>query len=215
MKAWWRRVRPKVLSGIARFVAKALAATWKIEARGLDKVRALETGAVCAGWHGRTLPAAKLFKGEGVWTITSTSRDGQIVSSVFSAFGFNLIRGSSSDGGVRVTVKAIKVLRKGAMMAFTPDGPRGPSGIVQPGIVAMAQKSGAALVACGVSANRRWIASTWDRYHLPKPFAKVIMIFGEPRYVPKGDDLEQVRAAFEAEMHDLERQAEEACGHKA
>ncbi|MGC5340985.1 DUF374 domain-containing protein, partial [Escherichia coli] len=72
---------------------------------------------------------------------------------VFTHLGFKVIRGRTGRGGVRAAVEAIKTLRSGATMAMTPDGPRGPSAVLQDGVIFMAQKSGAALVPVGISAR--------------------------------------------------------------
>ena len=56
----------------------------------------------------------------------------------------------------------------------------------------LAKKSGAALVPVGVSADRRWLVSTWDRYMVPKPFARCLMLYGDPIYLPKTATDEEV-----------------------
>lgn len=216
MKQWWRNVRPHVISGLVYAIARFIGMTMRIEVQNYDKVKALPGGKILAGWHGRTLMAATLFRNEGVWTIISQSRDGEMQNKIFKKFGFNTIRGSTGRGGVKAAVESIKVLRKGGTMAFTPDGPRGPSGVVQSGIMLMAKKSGAALIACGVSAKRRWLAGSWDRYMVPLPFTKGIMIFGEPIYLAddaSDDQVEEVRLALEADLHRLQALAESAMGH--
>jgi lysophospholipid acyltransferase (LPLAT)-like uncharacterized protein len=216
MKKWWRSARGKLLPGLIYFVARLIGKTLRIRVVGLAEIESLPGGKILAGWHGKTFVAANYFKGKGVWTIISQSRDGEAQDRIFRKFGFKTIRGSTGRGGVRAAVEAIKVLRQGAMMAFTPDGPRGPSGVVQGGIMLMAQKSGAALVAAGVSANRRWLLGTWDRYMIPKPFSKAIMIFGDPIYVPADADeakLEELRLQLENDMHRLEAEADRRMGH--
>ena len=160
--------------------------------------------------------AANFFRGKGVWTIISQSKDGDMQDTIFRGFGFKTIRGSTGRGGVKAAIESIEVLRKGSMMAFTPDGPRGPSGVVQGGIMLMARKSGAWIVPVGVSADRRWLAKTWDRYLIPRPFAKCVMVYGEPRQVAlkaTEDELEEVRLWLEGELDRLEVEAESFCGH--
>lgn len=215
MKAWWRRVRPHVISGFAYGLARLLGLTLKIRIIGWEKVSRLEEGKILAGWHGRTFIAANFFKGKGVWTIISQSRDGEMQSRIFRRFGFNIIRGSTGRGGARALVESIKVLREGATMAFTPDGPRGPTKIVQSGIMLMAQKSGAALIPAGVSAKRRWLLGTWDSYLIPKPFSKAVIIFGDSIFVPKDaseEEVERLRLELQNAMNVLEEQAEVAMG---
>jgi lysophospholipid acyltransferase (LPLAT)-like uncharacterized protein len=216
MKAWWRRVRPAVLAPLVFWVARLIGATLRVRTEGYDGAKALPGGKIYAGWHGRTFVAAHFFRGQGVWTIISQSRDGEMQNRIFRRFGFNTIRGSSGRGGVKAAIEAIEVLRRGETMAFTPDGPRGPSGVVQDGIMLMAKKSGAWLVPVGVSARRRRLVRSWDRYLVPGFFSEAIMIFGEPMRLDAdadADETERVRQRLERAMHELEREAEERMGH--
>lgn len=216
MKAWWRRIRPNVLSIPIYLVVRLIGLTLRIKVEGWDKTVALPGGKILAGWHGRTFVAAIFFRGQGVWTIISQSRDGEMQNRIFTRFGFKTIRGSTGRGGVRAAVEAIRVLREGATMAFTPDGPRGPSGVVQDGILTMAMKSGAALIPVGVSASRRKLIKTWDRYLVPGFFARCLMIFGEPQYLSADATAEQIAAVrdkLQREMHRLEAEAERRMGH--
>jgi lysophospholipid acyltransferase (LPLAT)-like uncharacterized protein len=214
LKQAWRNVRPAVLAPLVFAVARTIGATLRIESR--NEPAPGPEGRVLAGWHGRTFVAAVALRGRGVYTIISLSKDGDMQDRIFRWFGFRTIRGSTGRGGVRALRESIGVLQAGQTMAFTPDGPRGPSGTVQAGIVAMAKRSGVALVPVGVSATRRWLAPTWDRYMVPKPFARCLMLYGDPVLVPPDADeatLEGVRARLESEMHRLEAEAEAACGH--
>ncbi len=216
MKAWWRRVRPAILWFPIYAIVRTLLATVRIEARGFEKYDSRPGPRIFAGWHGRVVAGAKLFLGRGFWTIISHSRDGEMQNRIFQRFGFKTVRGSTGRGGVKALAECIRVLKQGETMTFPPDGPRGPSGIVQPGIVMMAKKSGAELVPVGVSANRRWLFGSWDRYMIPKPFSRVLMIFGDPIYISAKadeDEFERVRLELQHQMRELEVQAEREFGH--
>ncbi|MBS1707446.1 MAG: lysophospholipid acyltransferase family protein [Armatimonadetes bacterium] len=213
MKQHWRNVRPYILPLPIYWLVRLLGATVRIRTEGWEKTEALPGGKMLAGWHGRTFLAALLFRGKGVWTIISQSKDGDMQDVIFRRFGFKTIRGSTGRGGMKAAIESIRVLKEGATMAFTPDGPRGPSGVVQEGIMLMARKSGAAIVPVGVAAKPCWLAGTWDRYMVPKPFARGIMVFGDPIYVPSGstpEEQEAIRLHFEQEMHRLQALAEES-----
>lgn len=216
LKQRWRNIRPYILAPLIYSVARLIGTTVRLRTTGYEGVKNLPGGKIMAGWHGRTFVAALFFRGQGVWTIISQSKDGDMQNTIFSKFGFKTIRGSTGRGGVRAAVESIDVLKEGATMAFTPDGPRGPSGVVQGGIMLMAKKSGAWLVPVGVSANRRWIVKTWDRYMVPKPFAKCLMVFGEPRRLDRNateEQVEETRLWLESELQRLESIAETECGH--
>ncbi len=79
------------------------------------------------------------------------------------------------------------------------DGPRGPAGIVKPGVISLARASGAMIVPFYTSADRAWYFNSWDRFMLPKPFARVTLRFGD--LVPCPADDEQT---FESQREQLE-----------
>lgn len=215
MKAWWRRVRPYVLSSLVYRIARAIGVTLRIEAIGWDAVKDLPIGRIYTGWHGRSYIPANFFKGRGVWCIISHSRDGEMQTRIFSSFGFQIIRGSTGRGGERALVESIRVLRMGDEMAITPDGPRGPAGVVQGGVLLMAKKTGAALVPVGSSAKRAWYAPTWDRYMVAKPFSKAVFVFGDPIYVPADADdakIEEIRLALQQAIDDTQARADAHVG---
>ena len=217
MKRKWRALRQRIVPPIAYFIVRALGATFRIRTEGYERYKGSEHGTIFAGWHGRTLVAAVFYRQMGLWTIISQSRDGQIQNWVFTRLGFHTIRGSTGRGGVKAAAESIRVLKKGATMAFTPDGPRGPSGIVQGGIVLMAKKSGAALVPVGVSASWRIHLPTWDRYMVPLPFAKCLMVYGDPLFVSddaSDEELERARQSLERALTEVQRKADAAMGHR-
>jgi lysophospholipid acyltransferase (LPLAT)-like uncharacterized protein len=216
LRAWWRRVRPQVASGAVYFVFRCLSMTWRVKAIRFEESLALPGGKILFGWHGRTMVGAKFFRNMGFWAIISLSRDGEMQDRIFRRLGFKTIRGSTGRGGARALVESIRVLRAGGVMALTPDGPRGPSGVIQPGILMMAQKSGAWLVPCGVSASSRKLVRSWDRYMVPYPFARCLMIYGNGVQIPRDateQEVDSIRLALEAETHRLEAEAEKAMGH--
>lgn len=217
MKRWWRDVRRKILPPFVYMFARVLGSTIKINVEGYEQYKEHDTGQLFVGWHGRTFVPAIFFRGKGVWTMISHSHDGDMQDGIFKRFGFNTVRGSTGRGGARAAVESIRVLKNGGTMAFTPDGPRGPSGVVQGGVMLIAKKSGAALVPVGISANRRWHVSTWDRYMFPKPFAKCLMVFGDPIYLSKDADQEEVETArliLEKAIHKIQAETDEKAGHK-
>ena len=155
------------------------------------------------------------MRNRGIWALFSLSNDGELQSRIFGMLGFRVIRGSTGRGGERAAIEAIKVLRKGDILAITPDGPRGPAGVVQGGMLLMAKKSGAAMIPMGVSAKGRWLVKTWDRYLIPKPFAKTVLRFGEPIWLSKDatdEEMEAVRQKLALAMNRLQDEADMALG---
>lgn len=214
-RTWKRSLIPK-LAPLVTFIVRSIGRTLKLQTVGYERFKDFEGPVIYCSWHGRSFIGALLFQGLGFWVLVSNSRDGEMQSRIFGRLGYRSIRGSTGREGVRAALEAISVLKSGAKIALTPDGPRGPSGIVQEGILMMAMKSGALIVPLGSSAKRRWIINSWDRYMVPKPFSKAIMIFGEPITVPAGstkEEQEAIRLRLQDSINALEFEAERQMGH--
>lgn len=205
MRERWKELRPKVLGAVVWCMARLVGLTLRVTSVNWntvsDRLHRRE-GIVMVTWHGRTFVAANVYSGRGFWTLVSLSRDGEIQANIFRRFGFRIIRGSTRRGGIRAALQAAREVANGGVLAFTPDGPKGPSREVQQGALFIAQKSGRPLVPVGVSAWPRKLLPTWDRYLIPFPFARAVMIYGDPITVPKD--------ANEAALRQLAERASEA-----
>ena len=135
--------------------------------------------------------------------LISASRDGALLADLVQRFGFDVVRGSSSRKGVTAMLQLADVMAKGRDAVITPDGPRGPAYEIGPGIVFLAQKSGAAVVPINMEYSSYWRLRSWDRFVLPRPFSRVRVIFGAPhRVVPTNneDDFETERMRLQKAM---------------
>ena len=114
------------------------------------------------------------------------------------------VRGSSSRGGARALLQMVREVRRtGGVVGHVVDGPLGPPGEVEPGVILLAQRSGAAIVPVYFSAQRCWRMRSWDRMELPKPFSPIRLCFGPAQIVPRElseDDAEKLRLELEQEM---------------
>jgi lysophospholipid acyltransferase (LPLAT)-like uncharacterized protein len=170
---------------------------------------------IVCGWHGRSMAFSNQFRNRGFWVVISQSNDGEMQTRIFSRLGFRIIRGSTGRGGARALVESIRALKAGGTMAMTPDGPRGPSQVVQDGVMVMAQKSGAALLPGAFSCRPRLMFRSWDKYIVPLPFSKGIILFGDPISVPQGanaEEVESLRLRLQDEMNRLQDEAEARMG---
>jgi lysophospholipid acyltransferase (LPLAT)-like uncharacterized protein len=80
--------------------------------------------------------------------------------------------------GASATLELAGVLDAGRDVLITPDGPRGPAYELGPGIVFLAQKSGAPIQPINMEFSSCWRVNSWDRFILPRPFSKVRVLFG-------------------------------------
>jgi lysophospholipid acyltransferase (LPLAT)-like uncharacterized protein len=165
-----------------------------------------------AVWHGRALYFLHRYQHQRLTILVSHSKDGEFVSQVLQRFGVHVTRGSSSRGGAQGLMEIVRHVHSGYHAAFTPDGPRGPRYTVQPGIVAVAKTTGAAILPVTYSARWKKVFHSWDAFLMPLPFSRVVVVYGEPIYVPATAS----PTVFQAKQHEVEtslRQITEMADH--
>lgn len=160
---------------------------------------------LCA-WHQQFFAAMRPFRAYAPLRpclMISKSRDGDIIASVAERYGWRAVRGSSTRGGREALREIVAHLGQSRLAGHIVDGPRGPAGIVKPGIVSLAHATGAVIVPFYTSADRAWHFRSWDAFLLPKPFARVRLRFGEMIRLPaldREEDFERQRAHIQALM---------------
>lgn len=212
MASWWHERKPKVLGWIVYHFVRALGSTYRIRIEGKERFH-LPGSTIFLIWHGRTLIVGNVFRKLRLFVIISHSRDGEMQAGIFRRMGYQIIRGSTGRGGERALVESIRALRGGGSMAITPDGPRGPSGVVQGGALMMAKKSGSRIVPVGAAAAPRTLIKSWDKFLVPWPFARGVVISGEPVFIPPDADeakIESIRLQLEETLNRLQEEAEAA-----
>ena len=163
-----------------------LARTWRIRVVNGDYVRDLRrTGHafIFALWHGQLLPLLWHHREEGVLVLISEHRDGELVARTAQSLGYGLIRGSSTRGAERALISLVRELQAGHEVAITPDGPRGPAATFASGALVAAQRSDSFILPVAASADRAWRLRSWDKFMIPKPFARVTVAYGAPTKV--------------------------------
>jgi len=110
---------------------------------------------ILAFWHGRLFLMPYAYPGRKMTILVSEHRDGEYISRTMERFGFKTARGSSTRGGVAGLRRIVRLIREGYDAAFTPDGPRGPRGTVQPGVIVAARLSGAPIVPVAFSCSKK------------------------------------------------------------
>jgi lysophospholipid acyltransferase (LPLAT)-like uncharacterized protein len=187
---------------------KLLAATLRFDIRdrcGIGGSATTMPPVIYALWHNRffCVPPAwnRICYGHRkTVALTSASHDGDMVARAMAVFGLGSVRGSSSRRGVAALVGLKRALQEGLDICVTPDGPRGPRYIVQPGVIKLAESTGAPIVPIHVRFSSAWRLKTWDRFVIPKPFSRVEVIFAEPLRLTRGVDAD----TFENERLNLE-----------
>ncbi|MFP5355257.1 MAG: lysophospholipid acyltransferase family protein, partial [Gemmatimonadota bacterium] len=161
-------------------IVRLLGSTWRMSTRNaeaLETVRAGGAPMVIVLWHGELLPILWQHRGQGVSVLISTHADGEIIARICEALGCRTVRGSSSRGGARALLELVRELEAGHEVAVTPDGPRGPRREFAPGAVVAAMRAGVPVIAFGATVDRAWRLRWWDRFVIPKPFARVTIAY--------------------------------------
>ena len=146
--------------------------------------------------------------------ITSQNFDGEWIAGIIRRFGYGTARGSTSRGGARALVQLRRDLNEGRPAAFTLDGPRGPARVAQPGAVFLAGATGHPILPFHIESSSAWTMGSWDRAQVPKPFARVGVVIGEPLAVPDTADaiVEASRVSLERALGELEVRAAQVVG---
>jgi lysophospholipid acyltransferase (LPLAT)-like uncharacterized protein len=178
-----------VRTRLAHAVLAGLARTWRIEVVGAEHLSAARDRGtfLYALWHRTLLPLLWWHRAQQVTLLVSRHADGALVADAAGALGYRVVRGSSSRGGAAAFRAVLRALRTGGAVAVTPDGPRGPGGVVKPGVVVAARRSGAPILPVSAAADRAWRARSWDGLAVPQPFARVRVAYGPPWHPPPDD----------------------------
>lgn len=194
--------RARWLSLLGVWFLRLLGGTWRVRRQGVVPT---DWNAIGAFLHGDLLMMAHVFKRFGAAIIISQHGDGELIARVIERMGNHAVRGSTTRGGARALREMIQAW-SAHPLGITPDGPRGPRGRVQPGVILLAAESRRPIYPFGFAFSRGKRLRSWDRFAIPAPLARVVVHLGEPLHVPADLDPTQ-RATFALE---LERRLEAA-----
>ena len=207
---------------VAATLVRLLGATLRLRVEGVDALVPHWTAArplIYCVWHGRILMVpwvnARLRRTHGaraVSVMTSRSRDGGLVGGYVRRFGLDVVRGSSSRGGVTALRALVTAVRAGRDVALVPDGPRGPRGQLGPGVVALAGLTGAPVVPVGFAARPANRLATWDAFLVPAPFARAAVVFGAATTIARDADRERARKEVERGLDEVTAAADRLVG---
>ena len=201
--------------------------TTRWEVRGLEHVRPIwegGEGVVGCVWHGRILMTIAAWPKDvqPPSILISRSKDGAVVAQAARRHGAVVVRGSSRNrkktkekGGFSAFREMVRWVQRGGCMAITPDGPRGPRMRAGLGAVKLARAAGAPLLPLAWSTTNALVFESWDRFFLPLPFGRGVIVWGEAVRAPSEADqaaLEAARARLEAVLIAANQEADRACG---
>jgi lysophospholipid acyltransferase (LPLAT)-like uncharacterized protein len=198
----------KILVSMCAYYIKLVYVTSRKKFVGFEHIHnAVEAGTplIICFWHGRMalLPPTWRWKHKPFAMLLSAHRDGKMIGDLLTKFGIETIVGSSTRGGSNAARCIYEDLHKGKVIGITPDGPRGPREEVSPGIIRLAQHSGACIIPVGFSTTKGRHLRSWDRFLLPYPFGLCAFVAGEPLHIqgqaPEGVDYRHlIKTALDA-----------------
>ena len=172
--------------------------------------KTVEKNYIGALWHNRLLifpfVLRRFFSNRRGAALISASRDGDLLTDAIKRFEFDVVRGSSSRLGASAILQLTNILASGGDVVITPDGPRGPPYELGPGVIFLAQKSGAAVLPVNMEYSSCWRLKSWDQFIVPRPFAKVRVLIGQPHRVTStmtGEEFETERLRLQNAMMSL------------
>ena len=145
-----------------------------------------------------------------IHTLVSQHHDGRFIGVVVRQFGIEPVLGSSSRGGANGLRQMLRLLRRGAMVGITPDGPRGPRRVAARGVAQLAALAGVPILPCAARTSRGIVLNTWDRMAIPLPFGRGIVVCG-PAIMVSRDEWQAALPAITAAMNQATDRAEQLC----
>jgi len=199
LKIEGRLARCLIAFGVCLLRAWARTLRYEIDDRAGILGKPVMENYIGALWHNRLLifplVLRRFFPNRPGAALISASRDGDLLTDAIHRFGYEVIRGSSSRLGASAILQLTGELASGRDVVITPDGPRGPAYELGPGIVFLAQKSGASVLPMNMEYSHCWRLGSWDRFIIPRPFSKVRVLISQPLRV----DATSNPAQFEAQ----------------
>jgi lysophospholipid acyltransferase (LPLAT)-like uncharacterized protein len=199
-----------ILPYVGLFLVKLLSSTYRlviVDPHKESDVLARDGSIIYASWHQRFFPGITFFATRRpIAILISRSKDGEFISHIVNILGWVAVRGSSSRGGSEGLQLLKGLAKKGYKIGHIVDGPKGPFGMVKPGLLRIAQVSGMAIVPTITSSEKRWTFRSWDRFMVPTPFSRVVIRFGDPIYVAPDiseEEFEEQTRLVEASMKAL------------
>ncbi|HEX8091111.1 MAG TPA: lysophospholipid acyltransferase family protein, partial [Blastocatellia bacterium] len=142
--------------------------------------------------------------------MSSRSRDAEYTGRFIKRFGYGTARGSATRGGGRALAEMAQCLMGGMHAGFTIDGPRGPAFVAKPGAVTLARHTGQAILPFHIATRRYIELPSWDRLQIPLPFTRSLVLVGEPIYVPRDaneDEVASKQRELQGSLDGLRREA--------
>lgn len=177
-------------------ILPTLIKSWRVELDLPPHLKQLREGhkVILAFWHNRQIGLIRVANElRPVKVLISRHGDGEIIARIVARFGIGSVRGSSTRGG-KAAVRQLVTASRESHLAITPDGPVGPRYQAKQGVALVAALTGLPIVWVSWSTDRAWRFNSWDRFILPKPFARMRYRVEGTVEIPRNAGAEQIEA---------------------
>jgi hypothetical protein len=144
---------------------------------------------IYAFWHNRLMLVFFYYRSflmdEKTCVLISKSHAGDYLSRVIRGLSLEIVRGSTKKNSKEWFRRLIQKANSGHNAWIAPDGSRGPRYKVKMGVIYLAQKTKCPIIPITFNVSKKKILDTWDKFILPSPFSRGVVILGEPIYVPQ------------------------------
>ncbi len=208
-----------LIAGLAGLYLRFALGTTRWRFHGADHAAPHIAGApvIVAFWHERQAMMPMLWvlarrNGARVraHVLVSRHRDGRLIGQVVRWFRLDAVHGSSSRGGPASLRTLAGLLAAGDHVAITPDGPRGPRREAAPGVAQLAGLAGVCVLPCAAQSTRHTVLRTWDRFIVPLPFARGVVVC-EPTIAVSPEGWEEALPRIAAAMTAAADAADRLC----
>ena len=182
-----------------------------IGAENFYNLKAASREIVFIFWHQATFIPLYHYRQRQACILTMNSVRGEVLARAAQRLNYQviLLEGEADSKGLR---QLIKLARQGHDCNLAVDGPLGPAYKIKPGALFLAQKLDRPILPTVAAARPGWnIPWRWDKYLIPWPFARAVLILGEPIY-PQQLSLEELSEKCEQALTKLNHQAEAELG---
>jgi lysophospholipid acyltransferase (LPLAT)-like uncharacterized protein len=209
---WYQRVVAWLIFAAIRLLGLTLRYQWNDRSGYYD---GSGTGpAIYCVWHNRLALCLIAYDAyarrrkttSGMAAMVSASKDGGFLTAILECFGVQPVRGSSSRRGPQALLELTSWAERGYDLALTPDGPRGPCYVVQPGVMSLAQLTGLPIIPSSYHLGWKLRLKSWDRFQIPLPFSRCEMNVSKPIRVPReasDEEREKLRQELERQLREL------------
>ncbi len=144
---------------------------------------------VYACWHSKTFLLLPYIRYRSIVVLTLLDWKNFFYDKLCRLFGCKTI---PTVNDALSTRRLVRCLKEGKSVLLAVDGPKGPRGVIRPGVRFLAEVTERPIRAFNVHAERSFrLKARWDHYEIPYPFSKATITLSEPFWASP-DKREQV-----------------------